>query len=238
MCATPVDFVRHADGLPFDTAIDMWSLGATLAELYAGREMWHAASKGGLAVEVAQLLGRPPPNLYARGLYARELLPLVAHIPAEAHPHSDVRARLAHELHAPANEPTMLFLDLLAQLLAYDPESRPSAQQALQHPFFAPVFPFGCLAEGPPPADGVVDAADVAAEAADAAFADDRFSEDSKASTQGLEDQTGRDGQADGTRAAARPAAAGATLEGNGAGRTKRQRVRPLEFWRGERVAE
>ena len=91
------DKTKKPSGTPYGHAVDMWSLGATLAELYAGREMWHAASKGGLAVEVAQLLGRPPPNLYARGLYARELLPLVAHIPAEAHPHSDVRARLAQE---------------------------------------------------------------------------------------------------------------------------------------------
>ena len=46
-------------GAKFGVAIDMWSLGVTLAELASGRALVQAASRGGLAVQVAQLLGQP-----------------------------------------------------------------------------------------------------------------------------------------------------------------------------------
>lgn len=134
-------------GLSFDVAIDMWSLGATLAELYAGRVLMHATSRGALAVQQANLLGRPPAQLYARGQYASELLPLTSNMP-EGGPRSlaDVRYRLGIELQAPLGSIAhQQLLDLLARLLVYDPAQRPSARGALRHPFFAPILPFASL---------------------------------------------------------------------------------------------
>lgn len=43
--------------------------------------------------------------------------------------------------HASSIEAQQL-IDLIARLLTYDPNERPTARQALCHPFLAPVFPF------------------------------------------------------------------------------------------------
>ena len=134
-------------GLPFGSAIDMWSLGATLAELYTGHALVHAASRGGLAVEYAQLLGRPPNSLYGSSHYAKELLPLVAHTAdLSAGGLTDARIRLSRELNAPmTSKDDQMLIDLIAKLLQYDPKARPCAKEALCHPFLAPVFPFRAL---------------------------------------------------------------------------------------------
>jgi hypothetical protein len=129
-------------GLAFDTPIDMWSLGTTLAELYSGRALVHASSRGGLAVEYSQLLGQPPRALYGSGKFSDELLQLVAHTQATGTP-AAVRERLASELSpAPPTAEALQLVDLISQLLSYDPAARPTAQQALCHPFLAPLFPF------------------------------------------------------------------------------------------------
>ena len=136
-------------GLPFGSAIDMWSLGATLAELYTGHALVHAASRGGLAVEYAQLLGRPPSSLYGSSHYAKELLPLVAHTAdLSAGGLTDGRIRLSRELNAPmTSKDDQMLIDLIAKLLQYDPKARPSAKEALCHPFLAPVFLSGARCE-------------------------------------------------------------------------------------------
>ena len=135
-------------GLPFGCPIDLWSLGVTLAELYSGRGLLLAASRGGLAVELAQLLGQPPPRLFDDGRYAAELLPLVAHT-SDALPSSQRRQRLSVTLGAPASADAQQLLDLIARLLVYDPAARLSARDALCHPFLAPAFPFGALMAAP-----------------------------------------------------------------------------------------
>ena len=131
-------------GRPFSHAIDTWSLGVTLAELYSGRPFVQAASRGGLVIQLAQLLGRPPPALLAGSKYGAELAPLVAHTPT-AHDRSTRRAKLAAALRAPPTRADQLFMDLLATMLAYDADERPTPAAALGHPFFAPVFPFSII---------------------------------------------------------------------------------------------
>ena len=130
---------------PRQEPIDLWSLGVVFAELASGTALTHGASRGGVAVEYAQLLGQPPARLFASGQYAQELLPLVAHMPC-TRPLGEVRQRLAMRFDtAPTHEAQQL-VDLIARLLVYDPETRLTARQALCHPFFSPVFPFALLA--------------------------------------------------------------------------------------------
>ena len=154
-------------GVPFGCAIDLWSFGVTLAELYSGRALLHAASRGGLAVELAGMLGQPPPRLFGAGKYAPQLLPLVAHT-AEPLTLTQRRQRLSAVLSAPADAPAQQLVDLLARLLTYDPAERLDAREALCHPFLSPTFPFRALLSAAPPPPRVPQAAPQAAEAAGA----------------------------------------------------------------------
>jgi len=131
-------------GQPFGHAIDAWSLGVSLAELFGGKVLVQAASRGGLAVQVAQLLGRPPRGAFAQSKYAAELLPLVQHQP-EALSHAALRNKLAAELGAGPSQQEHQLMDLLAALLAYDPAARLTPLQALSHDFFADAFPMCAL---------------------------------------------------------------------------------------------
>ena len=137
-------------GAKFGVAIDMWSLGVTLAELASGRALVQAASRGGLAVQVAQLLGQPPPRLFGDAKYASELSSLVKHTPAALSVDA-LRQRLTAELGSGPSQPEALLVDLVARLLQYDPAARLSPAQALAHPFLAPLFPFGALVDRAPP---------------------------------------------------------------------------------------
>mmetsp|Transcript_33394 Transcript_33394/g.83342 ORF Transcript_33394/g.83342 Transcript_33394/m.83342 type:complete len:101 (-) Transcript_33394:742-1044(-) len=51
-------------GAKFTFPIDTWAAGITLAELFCGRPLIQPASRGGLALQMAQLLGQPPPGLF------------------------------------------------------------------------------------------------------------------------------------------------------------------------------
>ena len=150
-------------GQPFGHAIDAWSLGVSLAELFGGKVLVQAASRGGLAVQVAQLLGRPPRGAFAQSKYAAELLPLVQHQP-EALSRAALRNKLAAELGAGPSQQEHQLMDLLAALLAYDPAARLTPLQALSHDFFADAFPVCALLPAA--------AAAAAAAAAEAASAD------------------------------------------------------------------
>ena len=156
-------------GQPFGHAIDAWSLGVSLAELFGGKVLVQAASRGGLAVQVAGLLGRPPRGAFAQSKYAAELLPLVQHQP-EALSRAALRNKLAAELGAGPSQQEHQLMDLLAALLAYDPAVRLTPLQALSHDFFADAFPVCALLPAAAAAEAAAAAA--AAEAAEAASAD------------------------------------------------------------------
>ena len=155
-------------GQPFGHAIDAWSLGVSLAELFGGKVLVQAASRGGLAVQVAGLLGRPPRGAFAQSKYAAELLPLVQHQP-EALSRAALRNKLAAELGAGPSQQEHQLMDLLAALLAYDPAVRLTPLQALSHDFFADAFPVCALLPAAAAAAAAADAAAAAAEAAEAA---------------------------------------------------------------------
>ena len=154
-------------GQPFGHAIDAWSLGVSLAELFGGKVLVQAASRGGLAVQVAGLLGRPPRGAFAQSKYAAELLPLVQHQP-EALSRAALRNKLAAELGAGPSQQEHQLMDLLAALLAYDPAVRLTPLQALSHDFFADAFPVCALLPAAAAAEAAAAAAEAAAEAASA----------------------------------------------------------------------
>lgn len=51
-------------GLPFDYAIDMWSVGVVLCELWTGRSLFEADTREGLVDQMRNLLGPLPLDVF------------------------------------------------------------------------------------------------------------------------------------------------------------------------------
>ena len=50
-------------GVPYDEAIDMWSLGCVLAELFLGWPLFPGATEYDQMLYITQMLGPPPTSL-------------------------------------------------------------------------------------------------------------------------------------------------------------------------------
>ncbi|XP_043540105.1 mitogen-activated protein kinase 7-like, partial [Chiloscyllium plagiosum] len=110
----------------YGSAIDLWSAGCILAEMLGRRQLFPGKNYLHQLQLILTVLGTPPERLvasvgservraYLQGLPARRPVPL-----SSLYPGQDPQA-----------------LELLGRLLSFDPQRRPSASQALRHPFLA-----------------------------------------------------------------------------------------------------
>jgi serine/threonine protein kinase len=133
-------------GLPFHYAIDMWSLGAVLVEIFIGRPLFQCTNTLSLIDAMQYLLGPIPHKLFSSGkLYSNYFTDPVSQQPAPYTP-QQVHFRLYTKLQISHGH----FLSFIQGLLTYDPEERMTPQQALLHPFLASIFPFGSLLQFSP----------------------------------------------------------------------------------------
>ncbi|KAL3529445.1 hypothetical protein ACH5RR_008767 [Cinchona calisaya] len=129
-------------GLPYDKKIDIWSLGCILAELCAGNVVFQNDSPATLLARVIGIIGSIEQEMLAKGrdtykyftknhmLYERnqETSRLEYLIPK--------KTSLRHRL--PMGDQG--FIDFVAHLLETNPKKRPSASEALKHPWLS--FPY------------------------------------------------------------------------------------------------
>ncbi|XVF53733.1 hypothetical protein PTKIN_Ptkin05aG0122500 [Pterospermum kingtungense] len=129
-------------GLPYDKKIDVWSLGCILAELCSGNVLFQNDSPATLLARVIGIIGPIEQDMLARGrdtykyftknhmLYERnqETNRLEYLIPK--------KTSLRHRL--PMGDQG--FIDFVAHLLEVNPKKRPSATDALKHPWLS--FPY------------------------------------------------------------------------------------------------
>jgi serine/threonine protein kinase len=125
-------------GCGYTSAIDMWSVGCILAELYTGLPLFPGKSSKDMLARMVQLFGTPPASLLARGNNTSKYLkrdgdtgvwkPKVA-FRAHYKPFSAVLLPALPE-HAEFKQTVRLMLSL-------DPKTRITAEAALKMPFFA-----------------------------------------------------------------------------------------------------
>lgn len=124
-------------GIPYTTAIDMWSFGCILSELFTGSPLFPGNSEPeqmAMILEIADL----PPNKMLEQASRREVFFRQDNSPI---PVMDVQGRVrvpgSKQLSDAVKSSDGEFLSFLQECLAWDPEKRLAPEEAFLHPWIA-----------------------------------------------------------------------------------------------------
>ncbi|XP_017121266.1 serine/threonine-protein kinase dyf-5 isoform X1 [Drosophila elegans] len=108
----------------YGSTIDLWAMGCIMAELYTFRPLFPGSSEVDQLFKICSVLGTPEKNDWPDGYRLASMIhfryPDCIKVPL-----SSVVSRCSQN-----------GLDLLEDMLAYDPDKRPTAQQSLKYPYF------------------------------------------------------------------------------------------------------
>ncbi|CUF29479.1 protein kinase, putative [Bodo saltans] len=132
-------------GVPYTTAIDMWSIGCILAELANGYPIFPGESEVEQMCCLMEYLGVPPKTLVDRGSRKKNFFDANGTPKLPANSRGKIRRPSTKDLSsflrvsaANLNDPEGgLFVDFIAKCLAWDPNNRWTPMQAMQHPWIA-----------------------------------------------------------------------------------------------------
>ncbi|XP_036386543.1 dual specificity tyrosine-phosphorylation-regulated kinase 4-like [Megalops cyprinoides] len=115
-------------GLPFGTAVDMWSLGCILAELYTGIPLFSGTSEADQLACFMEVLGMPPEEIVQAAPRKKIFFD------TEDQPRNNTRRQSnSRDLASVLRSGDMLFLDFVRRCLMWDPAVRMTADEAMQH---------------------------------------------------------------------------------------------------------
>ncbi|XP_024516690.1 cyclin-dependent kinase F-4 [Selaginella moellendorffii] len=125
----------------YNSAVDMWAMGAIMAELFNLRPIFPGASEADEIYKICSVLGNPSQATWPDGMKLAKCMNFrfPQFVPANL-------SALVPSASAEA-------IDLMKAMFAWDPLKRPTPSQALQHPFFQvgacipPSIPFQELRE-------------------------------------------------------------------------------------------
>uniref|UniRef100_A0A1A8DUA9 dual-specificity kinase n=1 Tax=Nothobranchius kadleci TaxID=1051664 RepID=A0A1A8DUA9_NOTKA len=120
-------------GHPYSMAIDMWSLGCILAELYTGYPLFPGESEVEQIACIMEVLGMPP-NDFVQSASRRKLF-----FDSKGNPRNITNSKgkkrkpSSVELSAALKNNDPLFLDFIQRCLSWDPTKRMTPDEGLQH---------------------------------------------------------------------------------------------------------
>ncbi|XP_056322474.1 dual specificity tyrosine-phosphorylation-regulated kinase 1A [Danio aesculapii] len=144
-------------GMPYDLAIDMWSLGCILVEMHTGEPLFSGANEVDQMNKIVEVLGVPPSHILEQAPKARKFFEKMpdsmwcAKKTKDGKRYKPAGSRKLHSIlgveaggpggrrsgesgHAVADY--LKFKDLILRMLDYDPKTRIQPYYALQHSFF------------------------------------------------------------------------------------------------------
>ena len=129
--------VLLTDGF-YGAAMDMWAVGCVMFETVALFPLFPGANEADMIRRVHDVLGAPPPHLLER-IKSSRAAQAIDWAAVQAKPGRGIARLLSEEAAAPASDHAADLrrcVDLISQMVVYDPEGRLPAQDALAHPFF------------------------------------------------------------------------------------------------------
>ncbi|XP_037934754.1 serine/threonine-protein kinase minibrain-like isoform X2 [Teleopsis dalmanni] len=145
-------------GIPYDLAIDMWSLGCILVEMHTGEPLFSGCNEVDQMNKIVEVLGMPPKYLLDQSNKTRKFFDIIVsdgsyvlkksqngrkYKPPGSRKLHDILGvetggpggrRLGEPGHSVADY--LKFKDLILRMLDFDPKSRVTPYYALQHNFF------------------------------------------------------------------------------------------------------
>jgi len=152
-------------GLPYDGKIDIWSLGCVVAEMFTGLVTFQNDSVVSMLSRIEAICGAFPRHLIAKGRQSGQFFTASGLLYEKTDPDDEshdgsmssheedsynifqpktttMAARLGFEPDLlektdllPEEEECAMFVDFVRQLLTIDPDARPTAEEALRHPW-------------------------------------------------------------------------------------------------------
>uniref|UniRef100_A0A2P2MHS9 cyclin-dependent kinase n=1 Tax=Rhizophora mucronata TaxID=61149 RepID=A0A2P2MHS9_RHIMU len=112
----------------YGSKVDMWAMGAIMAELFTLRPLFPGASEADEIYKICSVIGSPTQDSWADGLNLAGAINY--QFPQFAAVHLSILIPSASDD----------AINLITSLCAWDPCKRPTAAEALQHPFFQSCF--------------------------------------------------------------------------------------------------
>jgi len=131
-------------GIPYSNAIDMWSLGCIVMELFTGKPLFAGANEAQIMYQISTTLGLPPVSMLKQSKLTNKYFFLTGpdiyepRVPAGVGPNMPLNDIIDENRRDGLPSEDMENLkDMLFKMLQIDPNLRCKPQAILQHPFLA-----------------------------------------------------------------------------------------------------
>ena len=127
-------------GLPYDIAIDMWSFGAILSELYTGYPLFPGENETEQMQVIMEIMGPPPKRLVQESTRKKTFFDPTGKPLIVPNSRGKIRTPGSKDLAqaTKCNDPQ--FLSFLRRCLRWDPKVRMTPEKAFEHPWISEVL--------------------------------------------------------------------------------------------------